>query len=192
MSKQLKQLIVICILLVVAIVSYLCLQNYNAKKDSEKEKSAKIKTVKVVNLDKKDVVGFSYVVNNETLSFKKQGKKWICENDTSKKISKSAVETIIESAVDLVAENEVTDLSNEKDFGLDNPENVITLVTKDKTIKINIGNHNDMLKQYYARIDGKKKVYMLSDSIMSTFQTPLVSLEDTGTVGMTSGTEATK
>ncbi len=192
MSKQLKQLIVICILLVVAIVSYLCLQNYNAKKDSEKEKSAKIKTVKVVNLDKKDVVGFSYVVNNETLSFKKQGKKWICENDTSKKISKSAVETIIESAVDLVAENEVTDLSNEKDFGLDNPENVITLVTKDKTIKINIGNHNDMLKQYYARIDGEKRVYMLSDSIMSTFQTPLASLEDTGTVGMTSGTEATK
>lgn len=72
MKKQKKQLIALCILLLICIVAWVGLTKWNKSQEQKKQEEEEASKVMVTDITTEDVKAFSYQYNNETLSFVKE------------------------------------------------------------------------------------------------------------------------
>lgn len=72
MKKQKKQLIALCILLLICIVAWVGLTKWNKSQEQKKQEEEEASKVMVTDIATEDVKAFSYQYNNETLSFVKE------------------------------------------------------------------------------------------------------------------------
>ena len=106
----------------------------------------------VTDIATEDVKAFSYQYNNETLSFVKE----------------DAVGTLVTTAAQLTADQEIRDYEDLSEYGLETPSNTITLTTGDGTTTLLIGNKNDMLSQYYVKTDQSDSIYLAGSAVYTT------------------------
>ena len=83
MKKQKKQLIALCILLLICIVAWVSLTKWNKSQEQKKQEEEEASKVVVTDISTEDVKAFSYQYNNETLSFVKEDDTWYYEADKS-------------------------------------------------------------------------------------------------------------
>ena len=70
------------------------------------------------------------------------------------------------------------------DYGFDKPQNTITVTVGDKTTTFYIGDYNDMVSEYYLKMEGDDAVYLVDSTLKDTFSKTadsLVKEEDTET-----------
>ena len=182
MHKQKKQFIIILVLLVICVVAYIGICIYNdkqAEKTAAKEEAA---TIHITDMDVEDVTAFSYIYNEETISFVKEDDTWYDENDRSISIDQDAIETMLTTAVAITTTDAITDYDDTSEYGIDNPSTVITITTADGTTTLTIGSENSMLSQYYLMKDGDDSLYLVESSVYTVFQKSvedLIATEET-------------
>lgn len=173
MKKQKKQLIALCILLLICIVAWVGLTKWNKSQEQKKQEEEEASKVTVTDIATEDVKAFSYQYNNETLSFVKEDDTWYYEADKSIALDQDAVETLVTTAAQLTADQKIKDLS---EYGLETPSNTITLTTGDGTTTLLIGNKNDMLSQYYVKTDQSDSIYLAGSAVYTTYQKGIADL----------------
>ena len=102
------------------------------------------------------------------LNHKDSDYNWICENDKTADIDEDAINSLISALESVTAKEEVEDTTYEDDFGFDSPGNVITVGTSGENHTLTIGNYNELLSEYYLKVDGEK-VYLIDSSLVSAF-----------------------
>ncbi len=176
MKKQKKQLIALCILLLICIVAWAGLTKWNKSQEQKKQEEEEASKVTVTDVNTEDVNAFSYQYNNETLSFVKEDDTWYYEADKSISLDQDTMETLVATAAQLTAEQEIKDYEDLSEYGLDTPSNTITLTTGDGTTTLLIGNKNDMLSQYYVKTDQSDSIYLAASAVYTTYQKGIADL----------------
>ncbi len=196
MNKQKRTFVILAIVLVACLAGYLGLLNYNKYKsddDSESE-SDSVEALSLDSSDVESlsflIEGQEYTfsriksedTSNETESTESEktdteteenaesstddDDQWVCDNDTSLKINKSKVTSLLGNATSITASKKFDSDADTSDFGLDEPQNVVKLSTADKTYTITIGEKNAMLGEYYIKVNDD--VYLSSNTILGT------------------------
>ena len=176
MKKQKKQLIALCILLLICIVAWVGLTKWNKSQEQKKQEEEEASKVTVTDVNTEDVNAFSYQYNNETLSFVKEDDTWYYEADKSISLDQDTMETLIATTAQLTAEQEIKDYEDLSEYGLETPSNTITLTTGDGTTTLLIGNRNDMLSQYYVKTDQSDSIYLAGSAVYTTYQKGIADL----------------
>lgn len=176
MKKQEKQLIALCILLLICIVAWVGLTKWNKSQEQKKQEEEEVSKVTVTDIATEDVNAFSYQYNNETLSFVKEDGTWYYEADKSISLDQDTMETLVATAAQLTAEQEIKDYEDLSEYGLETPLNTITLTTGDGTTTLLIGNKNDMLSQYYVKTDQSDSIYLAGSAVYTTYQKGIAEL----------------
>lgn len=176
MKKKKKQLIALCILLLICIVAWVSLTKWNKSQEQKKQEEEEASKVMVTDISTEDVKAFSYQYNNETLSFVKEDDTWYYEADKSIALDQDAVETLVTTAAQFTADQEIRDYEDLSEYGLETPSNTITLTTGDGTTTLLIGNKNDMLSQYYVKTDQSDSIYLAGSAVYTTYQKGIADL----------------
>lgn len=184
MKKQKIQMILILVVLVLCIGAYF-LVSHMAKQEEQKEKDSETEgqtTIAKIDADKVDT--FSYEVDGKTYSYTKDGNDWKYDDDNSLKLDSSSINTILEKLNGVIALETLDSYDSLSDYGLDKPQNTITVTVGDKTTTFYIGDYNDMVSEYYLKMEGDDAVYLVDSTLKDTFSKTadsLVKEEDTET-----------
>lgn len=177
MKKQKTQFIVLLIILVVCVAAYIGVTISNKKTKEKEEASEEAEKIYLTDFDADDVSAFSYMLNGEKLSFHKDGDDWVYDADTSVDLDEDSVKSLLTQAGKMTASEKLDEITNLSDYGLDDPENVITIETSEDTVTLDVGNCNDMLSEYYIRKEGSDDVYLTDSTTAKLFTKTVDSLK---------------
>lgn len=169
MKKQKIQMFVIVVILLLCIVAYFAATQY-AKSQEQREKDSETQGQVSLSIAKTDDVdAFSYIVDGTTYSYTKSGDGWTCDNDASLKLDTDQITTLLDNLKKVTAAEAITDYDSLSDYGLDQPQNTITVTCGDETTTIDIGDYNEMLSEYYVKVSGDEKVYLMDSTLKDAF-----------------------
>ena len=106
------------------------------------------------------------------------------DDDNSLQLDADNINTMLGKLNGVIALETLDSYDSLSDYGLDKPQNTITVTVKDKTTTFYIGDYNDMVSEYYLKMKGDDAVYLVDSTLKDTFsKTPdtLVKEEDTET-----------
>lgn len=199
MEKQKKQFIVILALLVVLIAAFFGVKAYNEAKEEEEAEKEAAEEIHVVDLAVEDITAFSYQIDGETISFKKDGENWIYEQDTTIDIDEDMITNMLSYATSLTASDAFEAEISLEEYGLDAPANTIMLTTAEGEITLYLGNYNSLVSGYYLKTADSDMIYLVDSSLSSQFSKTVADLtyveeeiEETETVDSTEEVEATE
>ena len=114
----------------------------------QQEESEAENQVMVAKLDVDSIDSFSYMVDGITYSYQKNGE----------------------------AEEALTDYDDLSDYGLDSPQNSITVTCGETSKTFAIGDYNEMLAEYYLKVDGDDSVSLVDSTLLNAFSRETQSL----------------
>ena len=176
MKKQKIQMILILVVLVLCIGAYF-LVSHMAKQEEQKEKDSETEgqtTIAKIDADKVDA--FSYEVDGKTYSYTKDGNDWKYDDDNSLKLDSSSINTMLEKLKGVIALETLDSYDSLSDYGFDKPQNTITVTVGDKTTTFYIGDYNDIVSEYYLKMEGDDAVYLVDSTLKDTFSKKADSL----------------
>ena len=169
MKKQKIQMLVIVVILLLCIVAYFLATRY-AKQQEQRDKDSETQgQVNLTVIDPDDVDAFSYIADGTTYSYTKNKDTWTCENDTSLKMDADSIATLLGNLKRITAAEAIDDYDSIADYGLDQPQNTITVTCGNETTTIDIGDYNEMLQEYYIKISGDDKIYLADSTLKDAF-----------------------
>ena len=169
MKKQKIQMLVIVVILLLCIVAYFLATRY-AKQQEQRDKDSETQgQVNLTVIDPDDVDAFSYIADGTTYSYTKNNDTWTCENDTSLKMDADSIATLLGNLKKITAAEAIDDYDSIADYGLDQPQNTITVTCGNETTTIDIGDYNEMLQEYYIKISGDDKIYLADSTLKDAF-----------------------
>ena len=169
MKKQKIQMLVIVVILLLCIVAYFLATRY-AKQQEQRDKDSETQgQVNLTVIDPNDVDALSYIADGTTYSYTKNKDTWTCENDTSLKMDADSIATLLGNLKKITAAEAIDDYDSIADYGLDQPQNTITVTCGNETTTIDIGDYNEMLQEYYIKISGDDKIYLADSKLKDAF-----------------------
>ena len=169
MKKQKIQMLVIVVILLLCIVAYFLATRY-AKQQEQRDKDSETQgQVNLTVIDPDDVDAFSYIADGTTYSYTKNKDTWTCENDTALKMDADSIATLLGNLKKITAAEAIDDYDSIADYGLDQPQNTITVTCGNETTTIDIGDYNEMLQEYYIKISGDDKIYLADSTLKDAF-----------------------
>lgn len=182
MKKQKIQMILILVVLVLCIGAYF-LVSHMAKQEEQKEKDSETEgqtTIAKIDADKIDA--FSYEVDGKTYSYTKDGDEWKYDDDNSLQLDADNINTMLGKLNGVIALETLDSYDSLSDYGLDKPQNTITVSVGNKTTTFYIGDYNDMVSEYYLKMEGDDSIYLVDSTLKDAFSktaNSLVKEEDT-------------
>lgn len=179
MQKQKKQMVCLLVLLVIFIAAFCGTKGYQQKQQEKEEKQTEADKKYVTQTDVSDITAFSYQIQDETLTFVKEGDQWISQDDSTVALDQSAVENLVSSMAEIEAEEVIDEPDNLSEYGFDTPVNVLTYTTADGTVTLTVGMENTITSQYYLTKSDDDRLYLVADDLPSSFTKTLDELKDT-------------
>ena len=168
--KQHKTMITLLAILVVCVGLYY-LMGAIAKREASKELEEDILVTNLVEL-----VTLEYTDGETTMSFVKEDGAWYVADDKEFALDSSAVETIENVLVDVMAVRKLEDADELSAYGLEKPTFTITMKDANgKETTLYIGNSADT--NYYATVDDKKVIYTIGSSAPDALEFDLSTME---------------
>ena len=177
MKKQKKQLMILIGVLAVCLLSYFGISNYNDLQEQKKAEEEQKNTIFVTDFGYDEVTAFSYVYEDVTYSYSKDGENWLYDGDTTLDMEESLFKTMLYYAGCVTAEEKLTEYEELSSYGLEEPSNIITLTVNSKELVLKIGAHNEMLDLYYMMVEGDSNLYLVDDAWLSYFEKTYEELE---------------
>ncbi len=181
MKKQKIQLIILLVILGCAIGAYFAAKTYSA----HKEASEKSPTYTAFSLSDDDVSGIQNItVTNDAGGFNvnhdSSADTWSFSDFPDETVDTTQIKTMTDALSDLSSDNEITDVTDFTQYGLDSPVMTITITLSDgSTHKLEVGDYNSQISEYYLRVDDADTVYTISSTIYSDFNVTTSNLVST-------------
>ena len=171
MKKQKIQLIILLVILGCAIGAYFAAKAYSAHKEAT-EKST---SYTALSLSDDDISGIKNITAaNDAGGFNvnhdADADTWSFADFPDEKVDTTQIKTMTDALSDLSSDNEITDVTDFTQYGLDSPVMTITITLSDgSTHKLEVGDYNSQISEYYLRVDDADTVYTISSTIYSDF-----------------------
>ncbi|MGN0403549.1 MAG: DUF4340 domain-containing protein [Acetatifactor sp.] len=172
MTKQKKQILVLVILLVVMAAVFLGLRIYNKTSEGKTPEEA---GNRVINVEKEEVIAFSYTNGDQIISFEAENGTWYLAEDHESQLVQYRVLGTLAGAAPLIAVQTIPDVSDSEQYGLVSPQLVITMKTATDSYTINVGNKNELADGYYVSVPeiSATEVYLVESQSISGFMSPV-------------------
>ena len=174
MSKQLKQLLILILVLALMIGGFFAYMKYDEEKSKEAKKST---AITVIDNKRDDIVKFSYDYEGTVYSFEKVDGTWYVEGDQSIGLNQNTVNLMLNKLSPLTAEQEIAGVTDMSQFGFDAPTRVIRYETAENAYTVEIGAFNPVSDVYYMRVDEQGTVYVITSSIYNVFDRDLENMK---------------
>lgn len=187
MEKQKRKFKILLVALVVLSMAYAGIYFFQKKQEEKAEAEKNASEITVMQMEIENVSAFSYQLNGETLSFEKNGEVWQYQGDASLDLDEDAVEKMLLTATSLTAEEKLENGSDLSEYGLDVPQNSITIRSNEGEKTLYIGDTNAMTGNDYVMLEGDETIYIVDTSLRSAFEKDLETLteKETDTTEMT-------
>ena len=177
MSRELKRVILMILVLVALVGSYFLVKNWNEQKQEKEKAEAQESNVIVRETDPEDIIELSYMVNGEEIAFTKKDDTWVSEKDNAIDIDENAITTLLQSLSSVQAQSTISKNNVDLEgFGLEKPTNIIKVTTASGTDTYSFGIKNSITGQYYLRMNEDADVYCVSTTIPEDFTKSAESL----------------
>lgn len=175
-KKKIGNLLLLLVVLIVFLIGYVELKNYNQSKEKETEKT---EAEKVVSVEASQINELTYTSNGETLQFVKNDGEWKYAQDVNFRLDTSYIETIINTVSNLEAERKLEgNTDNLSEYGLDSPAYSINIKEEDGTeITLYIGDSNSISGNYYCYRKDDSTVYMIGTTLINNISYSLTNME---------------
>lgn len=178
MKKQKIQLIVLLIVLIACIGGYFGASAYSKKKQAEEEKEESY-TALALGEDA-EITGITVSGAEASYALVKEDDTWKFADNADAKVTESSVTTMTEDLAKITGDNEIADVTDLAQYGLDDPQLTIQFTLSDGTgHTVKIGDKNSTISRYYLQIDDSATVYTVTSTLYSTFNKTVEDLTDT-------------
>lgn len=178
MRKQKKQLIILIVILALLAVGYFVLRSYNEKEKVRIANENTSNQIYALNLSVDNVQKITYSYQGVEYEYKKEGDIWVYPKDTSITLKQDSVNQIVKNAAQLIADEEIDNVTDLEQYGLAEPANTIKIVTSDKEYLIHIGNYNSTISKYYIYTDDPTIVYTVGSSSITCYDKSVEDLTE--------------
>lgn len=153
---------------------YICLVRYN-NRQQEKE-ADRVDGEVLVDIDRDDILRFSYEYNNETYSFERgEENRWVSAEDPALNLMQSRLDTMAGKLTRIIAQDVITDAADLSQYGLEQPSNILHWETAQAAYTYHVGDYNSFGNVYYIYEPDSHTVYAVKASLGTGFG---YSLED--------------
>ncbi len=166
MKKQSRQLAILLLMLAVLAIAFFGIRQYNK---SQSEKAAADKAEKIVDINKNDIIRFTYDYEGETYTFEKTEDIWRYTGNPDWDMHQNRIlamtNRLAQMEINQTIEN-VTDLSQ---YGLSEGYRVFTFETAAESYTFHIGSFNDVTAAYYICRPSESTVYAVPTPLVTSF-----------------------
>lgn len=190
MKKQQKQLLILLVILVALAAAFLGLKQYNK---AQSEKPQEDEGITVANLNKDEIIRFSYDYEGETYYFEKEEDTWYDAEDHSLTLKQSGITAKLAKVSPLKAEQVIENVTDMTQYGLDEPSKTLSFETATESVIFYIGDYNSVSQVYYLCKPSETTVYTVQAQYVTVFDYALEDLveeSDEATVEETMAEEA--
>lgn len=168
-NKTVKMLIALVTLGVVC-GAYAGVKNYTAKQE-EQEETEQEEVAPVTEIDAETLNSIKFLVGGKEESFTKEEDVWKKTDDKDFPVNQTTLEDAAESLSGIAAERVLEDVDDLSEYGLDDPDNTITIGQEDETKTIiHVGMLNESTSQYYINKDyDENTVYVVDSGEIESF-----------------------
>ena len=167
--KRSKRLYTLLGLLAVVLIATIGVLNYEEKKEEIKESGEA-----VLEIPAENVTGLSWEADGEVFSFRKND-GWKKDSDENFPVNEGEIEKLLAVFEKVSASFIIENVEDFDQYGLENPEGIVTLVTDEKNYEIKFGDFSTMDSQRYISI-GDGNVYLAAEDPMEAFDVTLSDL----------------
>ncbi len=189
MEKQKKQLIVLLIILIIAAAAFLILSKIPPKEDEDSEEES----YTLNDLNAEEVTDFVITNEDKTLTLKKNGDEWKCEEYSDKAIDTDKVTSILKRLLPIQSENRIENITDYSQYGFDAGKGSIEVKIKngEKGSTISIGDYNNITSSYYCIVTemDSNTVYTLEGSFVNNIDITIDDITASETDTETTETE---
>lgn len=174
MKKQQRQMLMLLGLLAAVVAGFFGLKQYNkvqSELPEEKEES-----ITIVDMNRDDIVKFSYDYEGVTYSFVKEEDTWYYAEDRSLNIDQSSIGLKTMKVCPLEAEQVIENVTDMTQYGLDEPSKTLQFETATESVILYVGNYNAVSKVYYMCKPSESTVYTVLTPNVTVFDYALEDL----------------
>lgn len=163
MKKQKKQMIVLLVVLVILSVCFLLFKYVIKFEEKETENT-------LWNINTQDITHLCFIGETNEIELTKSDGKWTLRGYEEREVDDSAVNLCLGYVNKIVISEELGELENLSEYGLNSPENLITLNVNDTVYKLKIGDYNSGIGGYYIQINDQPQIYVWEQSSYLPFK----------------------
>ncbi|MDC7289193.1 DUF4340 domain-containing protein [Blautia schinkii] len=163
----------------VAVLAVLCgtyfgVKTYVAKQEEQEEQQEETVT-NVISTNESDIKSLKFVIDKKEVTFEKDNDTWVKADEKEFPVNQEKIEEAASALASIDADRVLEDAEDLYEYGLDEPQNTITVTTNDdKQTSIRVGMENESTSQYYvSKDDDKNTVYVVPDTSISPFMDDL-------------------
>ena len=157
--------------LVVLSVSYAGIKIY-VRNQKEAESDATDDTEIIYSADADQINAIEFLTDGQETTFEKnEDGVWTCKREPEFPVNQSSIENLKGYLCELSSQRTLTDVENMEQYGLDDPQNIITVRTEDgDSFNLEVGEENTSVNAFYAKQkENDQTVYLISSSIIEEF-----------------------
>lgn len=160
MKKKGLPLLIGIVVLVFLTVAYVILVKHNTETAEEVEDT----TVKMFDLENKDVAALRFTLDGKEETFTLEGDTWSLASDAAFEVDSSKMSTLLDTVTGMAASRKLEEVTDLSEYGLDEPVQTLVLTMTDGTIyTICWGGTNDVTGDDYVYIKEKESVVYTVD-----------------------------
>lgn len=167
--KKKTIILLLCILcLILLLTAYLTLRQRNIA--ASQESLAEPVTEPVLNIDENDITSVSFKINTSFVTFEKTDETWTLKEDPGFPVDPSALLETLSWLTPLEAVRILSAPDTLSEYGLDHPQNIITLTMADGTeTTLTIGNANPSTgDNYVMRNNDSATLYTIGNDLLAS------------------------
>ncbi len=147
--------------------AYLALKMQNEKAEEEEAEAAQGEVI--LEVDPDEITALSFRIGEETYFFTQADDTWKLESDETFPVDESALLSPLSQLESLHSERTLTEVEDISEYGLDDPQNVITLTdSEQQQTVLTIGATNDGTGNDYLMLNGDESVVYTVDAALRT------------------------
>lgn len=172
-SKMVKMVFALIVLGVLS-GAYFGVKSYVTKQE-EKEEASKEENPSVFSVDVDKIKSVSFFIDKKETVFEKDGDSWIKQDEKEFPVNENTITNAVGVFPDMKADRILEDVENLNEYGLDSPQNTVTITTEDdETIVMRIGIENESTSQYYiSKDEDRHTVYVVPTAYAEPFMNSL-------------------
>jgi len=162
------------IYILLGVLAVLCIGAFAVSKIETHKENIRNSGEVFLSIDPSAVTALSWQVGDSDYSFTKTD-GWTYDSDAAFPVDENKINTLLETFRDFSAAFVIDDADDLSQYGLNDPEGIITVTTASQSYTIQLGDYSTMDSQRYVSI-GDGKVYLVSYDPMDDFSTDLSGL----------------
>lgn len=163
-------MLIMVLVLAVLVLAYVLLQIHN-KKASETDSGSD--SYVVTDFDADSINSITYTYDGVTTQFLKENDTWVNADDSTMELDQDKVTNLITEVNNIYSENQLTDVEDLSQYGLDPAVVTVWMKSDDATYTLLFGDYNDTIYQNYVALEGENTVYTTIRAKCNAFESPV-------------------